>query len=175
MKTYRDKDQKRHGFIWRNPNANNPNANNPFTTFNVTNKQGEIVDHDLFGTVALGINDIGEVVGNYVAKDETDLDNPHRHGFLRSSKGDFTTFDAPGVLQTIGQGINNAGTIVGAYLLLADGTIHGFVLDNGVFTPVDVPNSTETQVFSINANGEIVGEYLDSELAEHGFLGVPVR
>ena len=28
---------------------------------------------------------------------------------------------------------------------------------------------------SISANGEIVGEYVDSEGAEHGFLGIPVR
>jgi uncharacterized membrane protein len=168
--TYRDANQKRHGFIWRN---------GTFTTFNVTNKQGEIVDHDLFGTVALGINDIGAVVGDYVAKDETDLDNPHRHGFLRSSKGDFTTFDVPDAVLTIGEGINNAGTIVGVYVL-ADGIHHGFVLKNGVFMTVDVPDSKNgnaplpTDINSINAKGEIVGSYDDSH-GTHGFLGVPVR
>jgi probable HAF family extracellular repeat protein len=46
--TFRRSDQKRHGFIWRN---------GFFTTFNVPG------DHPVFGTVALGINDIGEVVG----------------------------------------------------------------------------------------------------------------
>jgi uncharacterized membrane protein len=155
--TYRTADQKRHGFIWRN---------GAFTTFNVPG------DHPLFGTVALGINDIGEVVGDYVAE----KDPSHRHGFLRSSKGDFTTFDVPGpdITITIGEGINNAGTIVGAYV--ANGTTHGFVLNNGVvFTTVDVPDAQETQINSINAKGEIVGFYNDSSGVQHGFLGVPVR
>ena len=52
-------------------------------------------------------------------------DPDHRHGFLRSSKGAFTTIDVPvpvpgedmGIADlTIGEGINNAGTIVGVYV-----------------------------------------------------------
>ena len=79
--------------------------------------------------------------------------------FVRSSKGDFTTFDVPGADITVGEGINNAGTIVGAYV--ANGTMHGFVLNNGlVFTTVDVPDSSgndqQTEINSINAKGEIV-------------------
>jgi hypothetical protein len=78
--------KKNHGFIWRN---------GEFTTLNI-NVPGD-ADADIGpagprgnGTVAIGINDIGEVVGNYVAKSDG-----HRHGFLRSSKGDFATFDVP--------------------------------------------------------------------------------
>jgi uncharacterized membrane protein len=52
--TYRDEGQKRHGFIWRN---------GILTTFNMPN------DHEVFGTVAAGINDIGQIVGNYVVED----------------------------------------------------------------------------------------------------------
>jgi probable HAF family extracellular repeat protein len=152
--TYRDATQKRHGFIWRN---------GAFTTFNVPG------DDPVLGTVALGINDIGEVVGDYVTASDGD-----RHGFLRSSKGDFTTFDVPGADITVGEGINNAGTIVGAYV--ANGTTHGFVLNNGVvFTTVDVPDAQETQINSINAKGEIVGFYNDSSGVQHGFLGVPAN
>jgi len=150
--TYRDSSQYRHGFIWLNGN---------FTTFNVPG------DARPLGTVAFGINDIGAVVGDYVAASDG-----NRHGFLRCSKGDFKTFDVPGADITIGEGINNAGAIVGAYI--ADGTIHGFVSNNGVvFTTVDVPDSKETQIFSINAIGEIVGEYVDSTDVQHGFIGVP--
>jgi probable HAF family extracellular repeat protein len=156
--TYRDATQRRHGFIWRN---------GTFTTFNVPG------DDPVLGTVAFGINDIGEVVGDYVAASDG-----NRHGFLRSSKGDFTTFDVAGAVITVGEGINNAGKIVGVYLL-ADGTIHGFVLNNGVFTTVDVPDPSgiaqQTEINSINAIGEIVGYYIDSLGVFHGFLGVPVR
>src|ERR1700751_865280 len=107
-------------------------------------------------TVAFGINDFGEVVGNYVAED----DPARRHGFLRSSNGDFTPFDVPDAVLTIAEGINNDRTIVGVYTL-EDGTMHGFVLKNltpkgeGVFATVDVPdlegNAQQTEINSINA------------------------
>jgi probable HAF family extracellular repeat protein len=158
--TYRDANQKRHGFIWRN---------NEFLTTSINFPE----DASPAGTSAVGINDIGEVVGTYVDQDG------HRHGFRRSSKGDFARFDVPDADFTVGQGINNAGTIAGLYV---DGSgPHGFVLKNpvfmtgvlnGVFMAVNVPDSNGTQVFSINAKGEIVGDYFDSK-GEHGFLGVP--
>jgi uncharacterized membrane protein len=145
-------------------------ATGTFTVFNVPG------DDPVLGTLAFGINDIGEVVGDYVKKKDQ-----HRYGFLRSRKGDFTTFNVPNSVFTIAEGINNAGTIVGYY---ADdpvtGLAHGFVLKKGVFTTVDVPdpssgNAQETQIQSINAKGEIVGAYFDPNGVEHGFLGVPVR
>jgi uncharacterized membrane protein len=160
--------QKRHGFIW---------LNGTFTEFNVPD------DDALFGTVAFGINDSGDVVGDYVANGEVPKggaksQNPPRHGFLRSSNGHFSRFDVPGAYLTIGEGINNAGAIVGVYVL-SDGKLHGFVLNNGVvFTTVDVPDSKngkaqQTEINSINANGEIVGYYIDSHGVHHGFFGVP--
>jgi len=128
----------------------------------------------VLGTVAFGINDIGEVVGDYVAAGDVNPDGTakHRHGFLRSSKGDFTTFDVPGAVITIGEGINNPGTIVGLYV--ANGNMHGFVLKNSVFTTVDVSDQP-TEINSINAKGEIVGFYSDSNGVQHGFLGVPTH
>jgi probable HAF family extracellular repeat protein len=161
--TYRDVNQKRHGFIWRN---------GAFTTFNVPN------DDSVLGTVAFGINDTGAVVGDYVVNGDVDTDGNanHRHGFLRSSSGVFTTFDVPvpGADITIGEGINNAGAIVGVYV--DNSGLHGFVLNNGVFTyPVDVPNSSGTEINSINANRQIVGFYFDSDGVQHGFVGVPVH
>jgi probable HAF family extracellular repeat protein len=163
--TYRDSGQKRHGFIWRN---------GAFTTFNVPG------DDQLLGTVAFGINDIGEVVGDYVTAGDVNPDGTakHRHGFLRSSEGAFTTIDVPDAVLTIGEGINNAGTIVGVYVL-ADGIHHGFVLKKGVFTTVDVKGQN-TDINSINAKGEIVGAYFvggppepPSNGVAHGFIGVP--
>ena len=148
-------DQKRHGFIWRK---------GVFTPFNVPG------DHPTCGTVAFGINDIGQVVGTYV--DDDLVTTEHRHGFLRSRKATYTTLDVPGAAFTVAQGINNAGQIVGFTRCT---TFHGFVLSKGVFTTIDVPGSTETEILSINAKGEIVGFYVDAEDKQHGFVGTPVR
>jgi len=154
--TYRDAQEKRHGFIW---------SNGVFitTSINVPN------DDPVLGTVAFGINDIGAVVGDYVDA------NGKRRGFLRSSNGVFTTFDVPGAVLTIAEGINNVGTIVGWYI--DDKGIHGFVLKNSIFTyPVDAPNSSgDTEINSINANGQIVGLYFDADGVEHGFIGTPAN
>jgi hypothetical protein len=111
--TYRDtKDQahvdRRHGFIWRK---------GVFTTFNVPD------DHPVLGTVAFGINDPGQIVGDYVDT------SGNRHGFLLS-EGVYTTLDPPGSTFTVAQGINNAGVIVGLYFDGA-GNKHGFVLRGG--------------------------------------------
>jgi uncharacterized membrane protein len=158
--TFRDANasppQKRRGFIWKDGHVT--------TIFNVPG------DDPVGGTVAFGINDKGETVGNYL-----DPGVGRFKGFFRSSKGKFTTFEVPGAIRTIGEGINNEGTIVGVYVNEADGSIHGFVLRNGIFTTVDVPDAVETQVFSINSKGEIVGLYVDAADVEHGFLGTPIR
>jgi uncharacterized membrane protein len=149
--TYRDANDKRHGFLWSKGN---------FTTFNVPD------DHPLFGTVALGINDPGQIVGDYVDTDG------NRHGFLLS-QGTYTTLDVPGAMLTVAQGINNASLIVGLYVD-AEGNEHGFVLSQGVYTKVDVPKSASTAVFSVNAQGETVGPYDDAS-GSHGFVGTPAR
>jgi hypothetical protein len=160
-----DTPQKRRGFIWKDGH---------FTIFNVPG------DHPLGGTIAFGINDKGETVGNYL-----DPVAGRFKGFFRSSKGKFTTFEVPGAIRTIGEGINNRGTIVGVYVA-ADESVHGFVLrngdfttdvlQNGNFTTVDVPGAVETQVFSINSKDEIVGLYVvDKDGPDHAFIGTPIR
>jgi hypothetical protein len=147
---------KRRGFIWKDGHVT--------TTFNVDG------DADApGGTVAFGINDKGETVGNYL-----DPVAGRFKGFFRSSKGKFTTFEVPGASRTIGEGINNEGTIVGLYVE-ADGSVHGFVLRNGIFTTVNVPDAVQTQVLSINSKGEIVGLYVDAAGFDHGFVGTPIR
>ena len=58
------------------------------------------------GTVALDINNRGQIVGAYVDAEET------AHGFLLD-KGVFTTIDPPGASFTEAAGINGRGQIVG--------------------------------------------------------------
>jgi len=155
--TYRDANTTRHGFIWRNGVFTNLQINVPG-------------DNPVGGTVAIGINDPGQVVGDYV---DNTTPNPVRHGFLLS-QGVYTTLDPPGASLTVVEGINDAGVIVGLYSD-AVGKEHGFVLSQGVYTTIDVPNSTRTHVFSINARGQIVGNYDDANGVTHGFVGTPAR
>jgi probable HAF family extracellular repeat protein len=76
-------------------------------------------------TEALGINDAGQIVGDYLA-------GGGQHGFLLSG-GSYTMLDVPGSTLTVADGINAAGQIVGSYND-SDGTRHGFLA-----TPVPEP------------------------------------
>lgn len=161
----------RHGFIW---------YKGGYTTFNVPN------DCDLtsspLGTLAFGINDPGQIVGNYVDNNNgSAVACGTRHGFLRSKDGNtYTTLDAPGSAGfTIAEGINNAGKIAGVYQD-SSGGFHGFIFANGIYTaPIDVklPAGTmkNTQIFSINAQGEIGGGYDTPDGTSHGFVGTPAH
>jgi probable HAF family extracellular repeat protein len=69
-------------------------------------------------TMAMGINDAGDIVGAY--QDASEIP----HGFLYV-RGNFTTIDFPGASGTWAYGINIAGDIMGAY---QDATgYHGFL------------------------------------------------
>ena len=97
MGTYSDEGQKRRGFIWRK---------GVFTAFiNVTNDHPDVRDS--------GPWDQRHRSGCRETDEDIRHRPPHpqpRHGFLRSSKGVFTTLDFPGADYTIAEGINNAGT-----------------------------------------------------------------
>ena len=82
------------------------------------------------GTEAFGINNSGEIVGQY-----TDSAGK-THGFI-DVDGTFTTIDDPLGVNTAITGINDAGQIVG-YYQDSSGIDHGFVASlNGVSTPED--------------------------------------
>src|SRR5215470_3474887 len=109
----------------------------------------------------LGINNVGEIVGVYVAGPE--------HGFLLTRDG-FSTIDVPGadVTNTHAYGINNRGEIVGAYTD-GSGHYHGYLLSDGGFTIIDVPGASDTFAWGINNAGQIVGQYVTANVS-HGFL-----
>jgi len=145
-------------------------------------------------TGIFGINDAGQVVGNYISSgshgflDDITLDGTSANaindsgeivgtysaggkqsGFLFSN-GTYVTLNDPlGADGTIANGINNAGQIVGEYNN-AHGT-HGFVFSNGAYTTLDDPlgiNGTDAK--GINDAGQIVGYYLDGSSVAHGFI-----
>jgi len=119
---------------------------------------------DATSTLALGINDRGQIVGTY-----RDAEGVIR-GFLLD-QGVFTPIDVdiPGATRTEPTGINNRGQIVGNFTD-AKGVRRGFLFDQGVFTPIDVPGATSTVVYGINGRGQIVGFFGDAR-GMHGFCG----
>jgi uncharacterized membrane protein len=96
---------------------------------------------------AVGINDVGQIVGIYT----TGL---RHHGFVMDSDGQFRTIDVPGSMDTYANGINNAGQIVGFYCDdFFPYHFHGFVLKDNQFMVIDAPGAMDTEVYGINDAG----------------------
>ncbi len=102
---------------------------------------------------------------------DTHADVSATPSFERAEKDVFTTFEWPGATSTTPSGINNAGVIVGRYLL--DGRTHGYIRSaDGEFTTLDFPGATFTVAGGINARGDIVGWYVlpSAPTIRRGFL-----
>jgi probable HAF family extracellular repeat protein len=136
------------------------------------------------GTFVLGINDQGQISGNYGdAKYIT-------HGLLES-QGKYTTLDDP----SAGTGpanlatfffpgtdavkANNRGRLVGFYVD-ENNVQHSFLESGGHYTTIDPPGAANQpgpsfttnidQAADINDRGEIVGGYTDASGVTHGYL-----
>jgi hypothetical protein len=117
------------------------------------------------GTVAWGINDTGQSVGDFY--DAFELE----HGFMDMG-GNFTTIDVPGAFGTYATGITD-GQIVGSFYNLS-GVHHGFVDAGDSFITIDVPGAICCNITDgINNGGQIVGTFEDAN-GLHGFLAAPV-
>lgn len=102
------------------------------TSFGFLDEGGAITTIDPFGstfTQALGVNNLGEIVGFY-----TDADGA-QHGYIDNG-GAFTSFDPPGSASTTINGLNDKGDIVGFYTNPNTDTVDGFV-----GTPVPEPST----------------------------------
>jgi hypothetical protein len=106
------------------------------------------------GTLAVDINDFGQIAGRYV--DSAGVN----HGFLLDH-GTFASITFPGASFTRAIGINVSGDIVGSYSTPSDKGPgeHGFLLRGGVFTGIDFPNAVATLTTGINSSGDIAGFY----------------
>ena len=103
------------------------------TSLGFVDEGGTIQTIDPFGstfTQALGVNDLGEIVGSYV-----DPITGVQHGYIDNG-GAFTSFDPPGSRSTTINGINDKGDIVGFYTNPTTDTVDGFV-----GTPVPEPST----------------------------------
>jgi hypothetical protein len=120
------------------------------------------------GTLVFGLNNLGQAAGT-VRLVTGDM------GFIRSTAGAITTFNAPGAFQTDAGPINDAGQVAGTYED-ASGSQHGFLRSaSGAFTLFDITGSTSLVVRGMNQAGEVVGFYTTDRFAEfpHGFLRDP--
>jgi hypothetical protein len=125
------------------------------------------------GTWIFGINDLGQTTGSYSCTGSSGAIEPC--GFVRDQYGNFTSFVAPGAVESWGQGINNAGVIAGGYSPNQGADIDGFIRDSsGNITNFAVSNARNTLVQNINASSQIVGTYTDdSSFNSHGFIRSP--
>ena len=112
-------------------------------------------------TEALGINNLGQIVG---------ISGPD--GFLFTD-GQFTTLNLSDDTRTIPYGINDAGQIVGSL------GPFGFIYDGRSTTLLEVPGSNHTEARGINDAGDVVGFFNEQRrdpatgenlLFAHGFL-----
>jgi probable HAF family extracellular repeat protein len=119
------------------------------------------LDTPLHGSVT-GINNQGQIIGNTNAN----------VGFL-VSHGTVTTIQAPGALETVADGINDRGQIVG-YVVVASGIsgFRGLIYDKGQFTILDTPGLTIT---GMNNAGLFVGNISDPGGSSHAFLDPPAQ
>jgi probable HAF family extracellular repeat protein len=122
-----------------------------------------------YGTVPRGINNSGEIVGDYF---DNNGSGPTFLPFLYDSNTQtfITLPNFPGS-QGLANGISNNHLIVGSYLG-ADNAWHGFVTreTSGVYTSFTDPLGINTVLYGINDQGQVVGSYEDSNHHWHAFL-----
>lgn len=119
-----------------------------------------------FNSQAVGIDDLGDVVGFYMPTMTTSI------GF-EDVGGVITTIDPFSSAFTQALGINNLGEIVGFYVD-GMGTQHGYIDNGGVFTAFDPPGSVNTTINGVNDLDEFVGFYTDAGDNTIGFVGTGV-
>jgi hypothetical protein len=69
-------------------------------------------------------------------------------------------------------GVNNAGTIVGDYLNVADNAFHGYLLSGGSFTTFDHGGPFSTTLTGINDKGDLVGVFGSNAQPNQSFVDI---
>ncbi len=112
----------------------------------------ELTDAMGFVRQYLDLNLSGTLVGTYLS------DSVIARGFIRTPDGTTTPFDIPGAALTVLSGINDRGTMIGAYI---DATLsfgEGFMVDpDGVITEITGPANVLYLPMVIGATGVVAG------------------
>ncbi len=112
---------------------------------------------------ATGINNVGQVIGNYFDDSLTS-----QHGFLRAADGTITApADFRGADTTLPRAINDAGYIVGLWTDNRKAE-HAFVMKlPDTFLAYDMPSADITDFTGINNAGQICGFWQDPHGQRH--------
>ena len=109
------------------------------------------------GTTATGINNQGQVVGDFGGE-----------AFLWSG-GALVPFGASGGSFASARAVNNSGVVTG-YAELANGDVQAFSYSGGVLTPLDVFGAQAAFGAGINDSGQIAGQYFSAATGTRAFL-----
>ncbi|HZQ21762.1 MAG TPA: hypothetical protein VFA89_03095 [Terriglobales bacterium] len=112
-------------------------------------------------TAALGINNHGDIVGDYAVAGKGS-------GFLLSG-GQFSTLTVANALSTTASDINDSGVIAGNYTS-PDLTGHGFLLNQGQYTTIDYPGAADSALTGINDHKAAAGYYVLNSGQLGGFV-----
>jgi uncharacterized membrane protein len=118
-------------------------------------------------TIFWGINDFGDLAGQYAIDGGAPHAMVYRHGQFEPLDPEAlgTYFSAAG-------GPNDLGVTYGAYADAA-GVQHGFVLRRNKLETVDFPGHSDSNVDGINLFNLILGVYWDANGVYHGILRSP--
>jgi hypothetical protein len=173
--TYFDTGGVQHGFV-RIP-ASSPRRDPRWITLDVPVAS---VGFDWFfefgngmGTSAWGINNWGDVVGQYADEDGIG------HGFVLRN-GRFHKIDVPRAFEapgsdggTLATRINNWGEVAGAFGgTKSDNSLIrlGFVRSGNRYYPLAPAGSIYTQAYTVTDRGLVGGAWVDANFVMHGFL-----
>lgn len=119
-------------------------------------------------TTLLGINDKGDVVGQYAAEE---FNGTGGRGAFAIVNSQYIQIQSPNPPQGYDQanGINNSGQIVGQSGM--DLRL-GYVYNGGVYSNILPPGADSTPAMGINDKGDIVGWYgtISPEYTDHSYL-----
>jgi hypothetical protein len=110
-------------------------------------------------TNTCGMNDAGDVVGNY-----DPFGGGTSHGFVYHAET-YSDIYYPKSQYTTPEGINSSGVIAGFYEL--QDNYHGFLYNAGNYSTLDYPGAATTLIFGINNLGDVIGV---SDGSQGGFL-----
>jgi probable HAF family extracellular repeat protein len=112
------------------------------------------------GTVAVGINDGGKVVGYFA-------DNVGTHGFLFNGTT-YQQLDMPGVIATFAVSINNGG-LIAVQGITSGGAFISAVYNGTTYRPLNVPGASSiSAIETINNHNQCVFTWTDASGNEHG-------
>jgi hypothetical protein len=139
-------------------------------------RDGRYLNADLPGgpsstTTPLSINDLGEIVGEYITTPST-----NGFGYLQQFDGRFSLTTAPGSVPegTFFISINNWQQVLGAFADTA-GVQHNFLKTGNVYRPFNLParfGASFVSAQTVNDIDSVVGYYVDASSVAHGFVAV---